>query len=66
MLEFDKKDYRLITGGAMVLYGLRAETGDIDLGCTKEMADALEAGGHTAQEVQAAADWIDAELRRSG
>ena len=31
-LEFDKKDYWLITGGAMVLYELRAETGDIDLG----------------------------------
>lgn len=46
-LEFDKKDYWLITGGAMVLYELRAETGDIDLGCTKEMADALEASGHT-------------------
>ena len=46
-LEFDKKDYWLITGGAMVLYELRAETGDIDLGCTREMADVLEAIGHT-------------------
>ena len=46
-LEFDKKDYWLITGGAMVLYELRAETGDIDLGCTREMADALEASGLT-------------------
>ena len=46
-LEFDKKDYWLITGGAMVLYELRAETGDIDLGCTREMADVLEASGHT-------------------
>ena len=46
-LEFDKKDYWLITGGAMVLYELRAETGDIDLGCTREMADALEASDHT-------------------
>ena len=45
-LEFDKKDYWLITGGAMVLYELRAETGDIDLGCTREMADTLEASGH--------------------
>jgi len=46
-LEFDKKDYWLITGGAMVLYELRTETGDIDLGCTREMADALEARGLT-------------------
>ena len=46
-LAFDKNDYWLITGGAMVLYGLRAETGDIDLGCTREMADALEASGLT-------------------
>ena len=46
-LEFDKKDYWLITGGAMVLYELRSETGDIDLGCTREMADVLESSGLT-------------------
>ena len=50
---YDRSEYWLITGGAMVLYGIRNETGDIDLGCTKEMADRLEADGflydHTAE-----------------
>ncbi len=45
-LDFDKKDYWVLAGGAMVLYGLRAETGDLDLGCTTALADALEAKGY--------------------
>ena len=45
-LNFDKTQYWVITGGAMALYGLRAETGDIDLGCTTEMAEALIAQGY--------------------
>lgn len=45
-LEIAKEDYWLITGGAMVLYGLREETGDIDLGCTRSLADELEAKGY--------------------
>ena len=44
-LEFDKSEYWVITGGAMVLYGLRDKTHDIDLGCTAKLADALEAAG---------------------
>ncbi len=44
-LPFDPKDYWLITGGAMVFYGIREETGDIDLGCTRELADQLESQG---------------------
>ena len=44
-LKLSKEDYWLVTGGAMVLYGLRAETGDIDLGCTTKLADELEAKG---------------------
>ena len=42
---YDSSEYWVITGGAMVLYGFRDQTGDIDLGCTKEMADQLEADG---------------------
>ena len=42
---YDKKDYWVITGGAMVLYGFREETHDIDLGCTSSLADQLEADG---------------------
>jgi len=44
-LGFDKGEYWLLTGGAMVLYGLRPQTHDIDLGCTKNLADRLEAQG---------------------
>ena len=42
---YDSSEYWVITGGAMVLYGFREQTGDIDLGCTKEMADRMEADG---------------------
>ena len=38
--------YWVITGGAMVLYGIREETGDVDLGCTSELADLLEDQGY--------------------
>ena len=44
-LNYDKNEYWLVAGGAMVFYGFRDETGDIDLGCTKKMADELEAAG---------------------
>ena len=42
---FSTEDYWIITGAAMVLYGIREETADIDMGCTKDMADRLEADG---------------------
>ncbi len=45
-LNFDPEQYWLITGAAMVCYGIRAETGDIDMGCTADLADALEAQGY--------------------
>lgn len=44
-LPFDKREYWVITGGAMVLYGIRKETHDIDLGCTTKLADELEQKG---------------------
>ena len=43
---YDASEYWLITGGAMVLYGIRDETSDIDLGCTARLADRLEADGY--------------------
>ena len=46
-LDWDKHEYWLVAGGAMVLYGLRAETGDIDLGCSTKMADELENEGYS-------------------
>ena len=42
---YDRADYWVVAGGAMVLHGVRPETGDIDLGCTKRLADRLEADG---------------------
>lgn len=45
-LKFDRAGYWLVAGGAMVLYGLREETGDIDLGCRSELADELERQGY--------------------
>ncbi len=45
-LNFDKNEYWLVTGGAMVLYGIKNETHDIDLGCSKKMADNLEKKGY--------------------
>lgn len=44
-LNFPKEDYWLVTGGAMVLYGIRDKTHDIDLGFSRKLADHLEAKG---------------------
>ncbi len=43
-LNWPPEDYWVVAGGAMVLYGLRDETRDLDLGCTTARADALAAG----------------------
>lgn len=42
---YDKKEYWLITGGAMVFYGMKEETADVDLGCSAALADRLEKDG---------------------
>lgn len=44
-LGLDKSQYWVLTGSAMVLYGLRERTHDIDLGCTQALADELERQG---------------------
>lgn len=41
-LNLDKKEYWVVAGSAMVLYGLRNETNDIDLGCSTNLANTLE------------------------
>ena len=43
---YSKDNYWLLTGGAMVLYGIKEHTSDIDLGCNKKMADELEREGY--------------------
>ena len=50
-LDWPADEYWLVAGGAMVLYGLRAETHDLDLGCTTARADALEAAGVPFEEM---------------
>ena len=42
---YDRGDYWLVAGGAMVMHGIKPHTKDIDLGCTVEMADRLESDG---------------------
>lgn len=44
---YDKGEYWVITGSAMVLYGIREKTHDIDIGCTSVMADQLEKDGYS-------------------
>lgn len=43
---FDANEYWVISGAAMVLYGIKDTTRDIDLGCTSQMADKLEREGY--------------------
>ena len=43
--DFDKSEYIISTGAAMVLHGVREQTHDIDLGCTKALSDKLIALG---------------------
>ena len=40
-LALDTNEYRINAGGAMVLYGLREETHDLDIWCTKALGDRL-------------------------
>ena len=43
---YNKGEYWVITGSAMVVYGIREMTHDIDMGCTSKMADQLEKDGY--------------------
>ena len=49
---YDRNDYWIIIGGAMVMYGFREQTHDIDLGCTQEMADLMEKDGHIVKRTE--------------
>ena len=44
--------YWIVAGGAMVLYGIREETADIDLGCTPKLADLLERDGYLVRRTE--------------
>ena len=40
-LPFSKEEYWLVTGAALVLYNIREETSDIDIGCTNDLINKL-------------------------
>ena len=50
-LGLPQEDYWLIAGSAMVLHGVKDETRDIDLGCSKRLADRLEADGFPVERM---------------
>ena len=39
--QYPKKEYWITSGAALVIYGVKMETMDIDLGCTTFLADLL-------------------------
>lgn len=43
----NNKEYWLITGAAMVMYGIKTQTLDIDVGCTKEFFQDLQKKGYS-------------------
>ena len=50
-MNLDRTQYWLITGGAMVLYGAKEQTADIDLGCTSQLADQLQREGRPVERM---------------
>ena len=55
---YDPGEYWVITGGAMVLYGIREDSSDIDLGCTTTLADRLEKEGFLYQVTSDGNRWF--------
>jgi hypothetical protein len=47
-LDFNKNRYWVTTGAAMVMYGLKETTSDIDLGCDSQLMNQLETEGYQA------------------
>ena len=55
---YDKKEYWLITGAAMVFYGMKEETADVDLGCSAALADRLEKDGFLYRRTDDGMRWF--------
>ena len=55
---YDRNEYWVITGGAMVLYDIREQTTDIDLGCSARLADQLEADGFLFRRMDNGKRWF--------
>ncbi len=57
-LPWAREDYWVLGGGAMALYGIRAETGDLDLGCTTALAERLEREGCLYRVLPDGSRWL--------
>ncbi|MBR6208678.1 MAG: hypothetical protein IKQ69_06740 [Oscillospiraceae bacterium] len=55
---YDRNEYWVITGAAMVLYDTREQTADIDLGCSGRLADLLEADGYLFRRMEDGKRWF--------
>ena len=55
---YDRNEYWVITGSAMVLYGIREQTADVDLGCSARLADLLEADGYLFRRMENGKIWF--------
>lgn len=51
-LPFSDSEYWVVAGSAMVLHGFRAQTHDIDLGCSTLLADELERQGYAVSRCE--------------
>ena len=54
----------LTAGAALVFYGVREETDDIDMGCTAEAADRLEKDGYPYQVTPDGNRWFRCGMTR--
>lgn len=55
---YDSREYWLVAGAAMVLYGLREECRDIDMGCSRALADRLEKEGFLYRRTEDGMRWL--------
>ena len=55
---YDRSEYWVVAGSAMVLHGIKAQTPDIDLGCSRTLADRLEADGYPYRRTDSGKRWF--------
>lgn len=55
---YDRNEYWVVTGSAMVIYGIKDQAGDIDLGCSTKMADLLESDGYLFGRTEDGSRWF--------
>ncbi len=78
-LSFPDGEYWVVAGGAMVLYGFRPQTRDIDLGCSSLLADSLERQGYPtslcddgsrrivySDDIEIFENWFEGEVQTVG